>query len=262
MNILMIGDIYSQNGRDIVQKKIKEIVTSNNISFIVANGENISHGKGIAKKHYKFLKDIGVNVITSGNHIFKNSQVLEYIDDVKDLLKPANMSKYTPGIGTTKFKIKGKIIRVTNLMGRVFMEPCSNPYESFEEILENDNSDIHLVDFHAEATAEKAAFAYYYDGKITAFVGTHTHVQTADERLLPKGTAFITDLGFCGAYNSIIGANIEEVIKKEKTGMPVSFKPASGLSQFCGAIIKIDDKTNKAISIERVFIKEKDCNKL
>ncbi|AGR42372.1 TIGR00282 family metallophosphoesterase [Spiroplasma diminutum] len=252
MNFLIIGDIYSKSGRDVLEENINSIIEENNIDFIIANGENISHGKGINKNHYDFLKNLGINVITSGNHIFKVKETLEYIDSVKDLLRPANMNSYNKGIGTTQFDFKGKKIRVTNLMGKSFMEHVNNPYEVMDKILENDNSNIHIVDFHAEASAEKLAFAWNYDGKISALVGTHTHVQTADERILPKGTAFITDLGMTGPINSIIGANPEEVIFKEKTGLPTKFIPCENKGMLCGVIIKINelDKVEEIIRLQ------------
>ncbi|AUB31924.1 TIGR00282 family metallophosphoesterase [Spiroplasma floricola] len=254
MNFLIIGDVYSKSGRDILEKHLKSIVKKNSIDFIVVNGENISHGKGINKNHYDFLKKLGVDVITTGNHVFKVKETLEYINEVNDLLRPANMNSYNLGIGTNQYNWKNKKIRITNLMGKSFMEHVNNPYEIMDKIIENDDSDIHIVDFHAETSAEKIAFAWNYDGIITALVGTHTHVQTADERILPKGTAFITDLGMTGPINSIIGANPEEVIHKEKTGLPVKFKPSENQGLLCGVILSINDK-NKAISIERLQIK-------
>ncbi|WP_339020543.1 TIGR00282 family metallophosphoesterase [Spiroplasma endosymbiont of Atherix ibis] len=254
MNFLIIGDVYSKSGRDILEKHLKSIVKKNNINFIVVNGENISHGKGINKNHYEFLKKLGVDVITTGNHVFKIRETLEYINEVNDLLRPANMNSFNLGVGTNQYSWKNKKIRITNLTGKSFMEHVNNPYEVMNKIIEKDNSDIHIVDFHAETSAEKIAFAWNYDGIITALVGTHTHVQTADERILPKGTAFITDLGMTGPINSIIGANPEEVIYKEKTGLPVKFKPSENQGILCGVILSVNNE-NKAISIERLQIK-------
>ncbi|QHX36899.1 TIGR00282 family metallophosphoesterase [Spiroplasma sp. BIUS-1] len=244
MNFLIIGDIYSKSGRDVIEKNLDKVVKENNIDFIIANGENISHGKGINKNHYDFLKNKGVNVITSGNHIFKVKETFEFIEQVDDLLRPANMNSYNIGLGTNVYNFKDKKIRVTNLMGKSFMEHVNNPYEVMDKIMENDNSDIHIVDFHAEASAEKLAFAWNYDGKITALVGTHTHVQTADERILPKGTAFITDLGMTGPINSIIGANPDEVIFKEKTGLPTKFKPSENPGILCAVVVCLDNENN------------------
>ncbi|KAJ3616004.1 hypothetical protein Zmor_012132 [Zophobas morio] len=208
------------------------------------------------KQHYDFLMKQNVDVITSGNHVFKNKEIYTYIDEVDNLLRPENMGPYVPGIGTNIFKKNGKKIRVTNLIGRSFMDPSENPYKAMEDILENDNSDIHIVDFHAEATAEKLALATFFDGKITALVGTHTHVQTADERILPKGTGFLTDLGMTGCYESIIGAETDAIIRKERTGLPTRFEPASGKGQICGLMIEIDDSSNKVKALERLYVKE------
>ncbi|APE74080.1 TIGR00282 family metallophosphoesterase [Spiroplasma citri] len=257
MNIVMIGDIYAQAGRIAINKYLPQIIKKYKIDLIIANGENTTHGKSLSKHHYNELKELGINIITSGNHIFRNPEVLNYIEEVNDLLKPANMNSFTPGKGTVVVKINNKKIRVTNLMGRSFMDPVDNPYTIFEEIINNDNSDLHFVDFHAEASAEKLAFAWNYDGIITGFFGTHTHVQTADNRILPKGTAYITDVGMCGSYNSIIGANPEEIIIKEKTGLPVRFEPATENDKliFSAVWLQVDDKTNQAVKIERILIR-------
>ncbi|QEH62153.1 hypothetical protein SCHIN_v1c09600 [Spiroplasma chinense] len=247
MNILMIGDVFSKSGRDVLQKELNNIVTENNIDFIVVNGENISHGKGINKNHYDFLKSLGVDVITTGNHVFKVKETLEFIEQTPDLLRPLNLNKYLPGSGTIVVKKNGLKIRVTNLLGTVYMDHANNNYEIMDELIANDDSDIHLVDFHAEASAEKKALAWNYDGKITALVGTHTHVPTADAQILPKGTAYVTDLGMTGPINSIIGANPEEVIRKEKTGLPTKFKPSENVGEINGIILQVKNKRAEKI---------------
>lgn len=257
MNVLMIGDIYARAGRLAVNKYLPQIIKKNNINLIIANGENTTHGKSLSKKHYNELKKLGINIITSGNHIFYNSEVLDYIEKVDDLLKPANINSFTPGKGTVLIKINNKKIRITNLIGRSFMDPVDNPYSIFEKIIKNDNCDLHFVDFHAEASAEKLVFAWNYDGIITGFFGTHTHVQTADNRILPKGTAYITDVGMCGSYNSIIGANPKEIIIKEKTGLPIRFEPSIEIDKliFSAVLVQVNNKTNQAIKIERILIR-------
>ncbi|WP_374695896.1 TIGR00282 family metallophosphoesterase [Spiroplasma endosymbiont of Polydrusus formosus] len=257
MNILIIGDIYAQAGRTAVKKYLPKIIKKYNINLIIANGENTTHGKSIAKHHYNELKEAGINIITSGNHIFRNPEVLKYIEEVSDLLKPANMNSFTPGQGTVVINVNNKKVRITNLMGRSFMDPVDNPYTIFEKIIANDDSDYHFVDFHAEASAEKLAFAWNYDGIITGFFGTHTHVQTADNRILPKGTGYITDVGMCGSYDSIIGSKPDEIIIKEKTGLPARFEPATENDRliFSAALLQVDDKTNKAIKIDRILIR-------
>lgn len=256
MKILMIGDIYAAPGRQALQKNLKKIISDNQIDFVIANGENVSHGKGITFEHYNFLKALGIDVITSGNHIFRQDSVFDYIEEVNDLLKPANMNCYTPGSGYTIIEKNNKKVCVINMMGSTYMDPVNNPYQTMDDFLELGlDYDILMVDFHAEATAEKIAFALNYDGIITGFAGTHTHVQTADERILPQGTAFITDLGMTGVIDSVIGVNPTEVIYREKTQLPARFKPATGLTQICGAIFEIDNQTNQAKNIQRIFLK-------
>ncbi|AHI54046.1 putative metallophosphatase [Spiroplasma sabaudiense Ar-1343] len=257
MKILMIGDIYGSKGRELVSKYLQSFKSDNSIDLVIANGENVTHGKSISKKHFEGLLKDGVDVVTSGNHIFKLPEVLSYIESSPKLLKPLNINPFTPGHGTILLKIKDKTVRVTNLIGRSFMEPAENPYFAFDNLLKNHpQANIHLVDFHAEASAEKMAFAWNYDGVITALVGTHTHVQTADEQILPKGTGYITDLGMTGPANSIIGVEPENVIYKEKTGLPTKFHPAGGPGQFCGVIITINEVTDKVETLNRVFVKE------
>ncbi|EXU60458.1 TIGR00282 family metallophosphoesterase [Mycoplasma mycoides] len=257
MKVLMIGDVYAKPGREMLEKHLKNIVDQNQIDFIVVNGENTTHGKSICKKHYDFYKSLNVDVITSGNHIFKNAEVLEYIKTTNDLLKPLNMSKHTPGNGYVIVNKNKKKIAVVSLMGQSFMDTVNNPYDALDEFLKtNTDFDILLVDFHAESTAEKIAFAFNYDGIITAFVGTHTHVMTADERLLPNKTAFISDIGMTGVIDSIIGVEVNDVIKRAKTGLPVKFNIATGKCWLNAVVIEIDDKTNKATSIKRLTIKD------
>ncbi|WP_338971465.1 TIGR00282 family metallophosphoesterase [Spiroplasma endosymbiont of Panorpa germanica] len=256
MKVLMIGDIYASKGREMIEKYLLKFKESNNIDLVIGNGENVTHGKSISEKHFLELIKNGVDIVTSGNHIFKNSEVIDYIDNYSNLLKPLNMNPFTPGPGSIVVNCLNKKVRVTNLIGRSFMDPAENPYQAFDELIQNSAPcDIHLVDFHGEASAEKMAFAWNYDGKITALVGTHTHVQTADEMILPKGTGYITDLGMTGPINSIIGVEPEDVIRKEKTGLPSRFKPAKGAGQFCGVIININDN-NEVLALNRVFVRE------
>lgn len=258
MRILMIGDIYGSVGRKQIELRLEALIKEEAIDFIVANGENISHGKSILKHHFQFLKQHNIDVVTSGNHIFDQRSVLEYIDQEPTLLRPYNMRSYLPGNGYCIVKKNNKKVCILNLMGCTFMTTGVNSaYEAMDHFLSlNLKYDLLLIDFHAEATAEKIAFAWNYDGIISGFVGTHTHVQTADEHILPKGTAFITDLGMTGPINSIIGGNPEEIILKEKTGLLTRFEPAKGSGQFCGVIIEFDDNTNKTVQIERIFLKE------
>ncbi len=258
MKILFIGDILGKSGRRAIKSELSALVKNHNIDFVIANGENVSHGKSLEQSHYLELKELGIDVFTGGNHSFFGNKIEKYVNQVKDLLVPENYSPYTSQLGSRIYKVKNKKIRVTSLLGKSFMQPIpESPFAALDFILlDKEKADIHFVDYHAEATAEKIAFALEYDGKITALVGTHTHVQTADERILPKGTAFLTDAGMTGPRDSVIGAKPEAVIYRTKTNIPAKFSPAEGRYQFMGVIIEIDDNTNKAKSIERINIIE------
>jgi len=265
MKVLIIGDIYSSVGREMVKIWIAKIkkkyeAEQNTIDLVIANGENTTHGKSLSERHYHELKAAGIDIITSGNHIFGHPEVAKYIDSTPDLLRPLNYNPYHPGKGTIVLKVANKLVRVTNIIGRTFMDKADNPYYALEQLItidkenKKENSDIHIIDFHGEATAEKLAFAWYFDGQITCLVGTHTHVQTADNRLLPQGTAFISDVGMTGAFYSIIGASPTEVIYRDRKSMPTQLKTAIGEGQFAAVVLTIDNKTNKAVKIERIFI--------
>ena len=253
MKILAIGDIFGKTGRKIIRDFLPKLKKEYEIDLVVANVENSTHGKGISRKHYHELKSYGIDIMTSGNHIFALEETKRYINEVSDLLRPLNSNPYHPGSGTVLINVKGWKIRITNLLGTNFM-PLSveNPYFSLEKLLELHDCDIHLVDFHAEATAEKNILAWHYDGQISALWGTHTHVQTADERILPKGTAFITDLGMTGPYGGIIGAQPEVVIQRAKYGLPAKMAPYEDKGQFNGVIFEFDNVTKKAVSVKRI----------
>jgi metallophosphoesterase (TIGR00282 family) len=253
MKILMIGDIYGRTGRNVIKKCLKDFVKINNIDFVIANVENATHGKGISRKHYEELKNYGINFMTSGNHIFACEETQTFIKEINDLIRPLNSNVYHPGEGTKIVKVKGKLLKISNILGMNFMNvEASNPYFCIEREIEKDDCDIHIVDFHGEATAEKIAFALYYDGKINAVFGTHTHVQTADERILPKGTAFITDLGMTGPRNGVIGAKPEVVFKRAKYCLSARMSPHEDEGQFNGVVVTFDKFNNKACSIERI----------
>ena len=264
MKVLIIGDIYSMTGRQMVKTWVakikKECEPQFKIDLVIANGENTTHGKSLCKRHYDELKNTGIDVITTGNHIFGHPDVAKYICETPDLLRPLNYNPYHPGNGTFVIKVGAKRVRITNIIGRTFMDKADNPYFATENLLKldkqnkNETSDIHIIDFHGEATAEKLSFAWNFDGQVTCVVGTHTHVQTADNRLLPKGTAFISDIGMTGPFYSIIGANPDEVIYRDKKSMPAKFNPAHGDGQFSAVLLTIDDVSNKAVKIERIFI--------
>lgn len=200
MKILAIGDIFGKTGREVIKNYLPQLKREEKIDLVIANVENTTHGKGITEKHYEELKKYGIEIMTSGNHIFACEETQKFINKVPNLLRPLNSNPYHPGKGTVIVPpVKGKKIRITNLIGTAFMSMAAeNPYFALKKIIDLQDCDIHLVDFHAETTAEKVALALRYDGQISALWGTHTHVQTADERILLKGTAFITDLGMTG----------------------------------------------------------------
>lgn len=258
MKILMVGDVVGRPGRYFFMERTPELRQKKNIDMVVVNGENAAHGKGLTPNVFDELIRGGADVVTTGNHIWDNSNVLKIIDTEPFLLRPANYPEDTPGKGFCIYPVGKKKVGVINMAGRVFMQPpMDDPFRLADKILNiiKKDCDVILVDFHAEATSEKLAFAHYVDGRVTAVVGTHTHVQTADEKILPKGTAYISDLGMIGAENSILGMSIEPVIQRFITGRPSKFEVGEGAAVYCAVLININDKTNKVIKIERVFIK-------
>jgi len=254
MKVLCIGDIIGRTGRNAVREFLPKVIEKYNVELIIANGENAAAGAGITKKVYNQLKEMDIDVLTSGNHIWDKKEVLEFIDKVPDLLKPANYPPTTPGKGYYTFEKNGKKITVVNLMGRVFIGiPLDCPFRKFDEIYEKvkEISDYIIVDFHGEATSEKQAFGFYVDGRANIVFGTHSHVQTSDERFLENGTAFITDVGLSGTLDSVIGVKKEEVIQKFLNGMPVKYDVAKGKLTFQALFVDIENK-----KIERIKLTE------
>ncbi len=259
-NILIIGDIVGRSGREVISKSLSSIIEEYNIDFVIANGENAAGGFGISSKIALIFLNQGIDVITSGNHIWNNKDILKIIDTEKRILKPANYPENTPGNGWNIYKKNGFEILVINLMGRVEMLPTDCPFRKLDFILEEvskDKYDISVVDFHAEATSEKIAMGWYADGKVDAIVGTHTHVQTADERVLPKGTAYITDIGMTGAFDSVIGMEKENIIKHFLTQMPAKYKVAKDDLRLQGVIITFSKNSKRCKSILRINYKVK-----
>lgn len=256
MKILFIGDISGSVGRQIVEQQIPLLKEKYEIDLIVANGENAAHGKGITKKTYNQLIRSGIDVITMGNHTYDRDDIFTFINEVDNLVVPANLDPEGHGISTLVVNVKNKRIAISNLCGEVLIKDVfDSPFHMMEDILEEYNYvDFHIVDLHAETTSEKIAFAYAFEGRIAAVVGTHTHVQTADERV-SNGTAAISDLGMCGAYRSVLGRDVDEIVSRFTSDKKVSFTMASGEGIFCGCIVEIDEANNKAINIERIQIR-------
>ena len=256
MRILAVGDVVGRSGRRIFASYTPKLKKEKNIDVVIVNGENSAHGKGISCSTFTELITGGADIVTSGNHIWDNKDILKIIDQEPFLIRPANYPEGVPGKGFCIYPHRAKNIGVINLSGRTFMPAMDCPFIKASEIIKTlkKDCDIIILDFHAETTSEKLAMGFYLDGQVTAIFGTHTHVQTADERLLPQGTAYITDLGMTGPYDSIIGVKIEPAIDKFLTAMPVRLEVEEGPSIYCGIIIEIDDKTNKAVNIERIFI--------
>ena len=252
-NIVIIGDVVAKSGRLLLAEQLPLICEQHQINFVIVNGENVTHGKSLSYRHYRWLKELGVDVITSGNHIYDRTEVLDYINQVDSLLRPVNLAPLLPGPGTLVRRVCGKRIRVTNLVGQIFMDPANNPFASFESILAHSApTDIHIVDFHAETSSEKLAFATCYDGKLTAVVGTHTHVPTCDERVLPHGTAFITDLGMTGNYASVLGVEAQTIIDRLRLGVKKRFTPAVGPATLYGVVLQLDWTTNQVRKFYRI----------
>lgn len=258
MRILMVGDVVGRPGRRYFREITPKLRKEREIDVVVVNGENSAGGKGMTEKSLAELLSGGADVITSGNHIWDKKDVLGFIDREPFLIRPANYPGDAPGKGCCIFPYRAKNIGVMNLSGRSFMPPLDDPFQVVEDLLRamRDDCDILLLDFHAETTSEKMAMAWYLDGRVNAVVGTHTHVQTADTRILPKGTAFLTDLGMTGPRDSVLGVETEAILYKFTTGRPVRFEVADGPCIYNGVILTIDDSTNATTGIERIFLSE------
>ena len=260
MRILMVGDIFGRCGRILFGKLTRKLKREKNIDVVVVNGENVAHGKGLTESTFNEITIGGADIVTTGNHVWDQKGIENLLEREPFLIRPANYPEgTTPGKGYCIYPYRAKNIGVINLLGRTFMTPIDCPFARAEEILKKikRECDIILVDFHAEATSEKMVMGFFLDGRVNAVVGTHTHVQTADERILPKGTAFITDLGMTGSINSIIGMQIEPIMKKFVTGLPAKFEPSENPPcTYCALLIEIDDKTNLTTNVERIRIIE------
>jgi hypothetical protein len=255
MNILFIGDIVGSPGREAVKKLLPQLKKEYDLKFIIANAENAAGGSGITRKVADELFDSGVDVLTSGDHIWKKREIFEFINQDERILRPVNFPDGVPGRGHGVFKTKDNLkVGVINVNGRVFMEALECPFRktlSASEVVASETRVI-IVDMHAEATSEKIALGWYLDGKVSAILGTHTHIQTADERILPQGSAYITDVGMAGPCDSVIGRRIEDVLERFLTAIPTRFEVAKENIQLQGVVLDIDEDTGKARSIARI----------
>ncbi|MCK5861466.1 MAG: TIGR00282 family metallophosphoesterase [Candidatus Hydrogenedentes bacterium] len=259
MKIAFLGDIVGKPGRRIVQQLLPGIIKEQQIDLVVANAENIAGGTGATPALIEELRSYGIQLFTLGNHTWRKREMVAGIDALPHVARPANYTEHAPGKGTAIHKLPdGSLVAVINLIGRIYMEPVNCPFEQVELELKALPREIRiiLVDMHAEATSEKAAMAWHLDGRVTAVLGTHTHVPTADERLLPLGTGFITDVGMCGPYNSILGVERKLVIKRLITGMPARWEVANEKAHLCAVILDINSVLGKPNSIERIHLVE------
>lgn len=253
MRILFFGDVVGKLGRKAIKEYLPKLTDKYQIDFVIANGENATHGKGLIEKHYDELIDAGVDAITLGNHYLSKDNILSYIDEATCLVRPLNLTKGFGGSGSLVFDVNGTKVRVTNLLGTAFMkEEVSNPYYSLKELIDSNKEEdyIHIVDFHAESTGEKMSLGYAFDGLISALVGTHTHVQTNDAKILENGTAFVSDVGMCGAYNGVLGFERNSVINKTLFGNNERFTLDDNDQMMINAVvIDIDEISKKAKDI-------------
>jgi metallophosphoesterase (TIGR00282 family) len=259
MNLLFIGDVVGSPGRDMIKEYVPKIKDKYRPNFTIINGENAAGGRGITEKIYREFLGAGAQAVTLGNHSWDNKEIFDFIDSAKNLVRPANFPDGTPGKGLVFFKVNDVEVAVINLQGRTFMPPLDCPFKKADELVElaQERTPFIFVDFHAEATSEKQAMGWYLDGKVSAVVGTHTHVQTADSRVLPNGTGYLTDVGMTGPYDGILGMEREAVIHKFLTSLPVRFEvPKSGRSQLSGVYMELDRKTGKCKKMERILINE------
>lgn len=258
MKILFIGDIVGSPGRKMVKEYVPRLKKKFRPTVTIINGENAAGGRGITEKIYKGFLEAGANAVTLGNHAWDNKEIFEFIDDAPYMVRPANFPEGTPGEGMRIIKINDIEIGIVNLQGRTFLPPLDCPFQEAEKLVSKirKRTPIIFVDFHAEATSEKQAMGWHLDGKVSAVVGTHTHVQTADNRVLPKGTAYISDVGMTGPYDGVLGMGKEAVTKKFLTNMPVRFEVADGREQLSGVLIEVDKSTGTAKSIERILIND------
>ena len=253
MTILFIGDVVGRSGREYISQNLRKIKSKYNVDLCIANAENSAHGKGATVATAKELYESGVDVLTMGNHTF-NRNTEDLFDEIPYIIRPANYPSFMPGCGSYIFDNFKERIGIVNVLGRIYLDPVDSPFDAVTKEIEKikDKCDAIIVDFHAEATSEKAAMAHFLDGKVAAVLGTHTHVQTADEQILPGGTAFISDVGMTGPKDSILGVKTEIIVNRFAKYAQNKFEISESPAQFNAVVIDIDTKSGKSIKIERV----------
>jgi metallophosphoesterase (TIGR00282 family) len=265
LNILFVGDIFGSAGRKIVREHLGHVCEAHGVDLVIMNAENAAGGFGVTQRIAEELFDLGADVLTTGNHVWDKRELIDYLNSVpadsqerpRRVLRPANLQPGLPGYGvfegTTQSGVEYAVI---DLQGRVFMNSSNDPFHAINDLLAGIRAKVIVVDFHAEATSEKVAMGWHLDGRVTAVLGTHTHIPTADERLLPGGTAYQTDVGMSGPYDSVIGVEKEMVLRKFLTGMPGKFEAAKGNPKMCATLVACDAQTGRATSIQRIMLGE------
>jgi len=258
LNILCIGDIVGRPGKRIVAETLADLVRDRHIDCVIANAENAAGGSGITPQIYDKLLKYGVNIITLGDHVYRKKDIIPILETSDNICRPGNLSTQAAGKPFGIYhSAKGPVIAAVSLLGRVFMKPADNPYDYIDSLLPKlqRQADIILVDFHAEATSEKIAMGYYLDGRVSCVFGTHTHVVTADEKIMKKGTGYITDIGMTGAHDSVLGRKVDSVLKNFRTQMPCPFEVATGDLRLNGIILTVDSNTKKTENIQRTQLR-------
>ncbi|MBI1317421.1 MAG: TIGR00282 family metallophosphoesterase [Candidatus Hydrogenedens sp.] len=258
MKILFVGDVVGRPGRLAVAKQLPALRRARAVDVVVANAENAAGGHGATPEILRELQGYGVDAFTMGNHTWRKHAIYSALDSMPNIVRPANYPEGAPGRGAAVIKLRdGRKLGILNIMGRVYMEPLECPFRAADRLLPGlrEETPLILVDVHAEATSEKVAMGWHLDGRCTAALGTHTHVQTGDEWILPGGTAYLTDTGMCGPMFSVIGTEREPVLKRFLTGLPQSFNVAKGPAMFCAVLVEADEETGQARSIERILIR-------
>ncbi len=257
LNILCIGDIVGRPGRRALADKLRRLIAERSIDCVIANAENAAGGSGLTPQIYEKLLHYGVNLVTLGDHAFRKRDIVETLEKADNIARPANLSEYAAGRGTAIYKTaKGPTVGVIPLIGRLFMKPAECPYAAADKLIPRirQQAEIIVVEMHAEATSEKVAMGYHVDGRAACCFGTHTHIATADERILPKGTAYISDIGMTGAHDSVLGRKKESVLRSFRTQMPVPFEIATGDVRINGVLFTVDTTSGRAERIERICV--------